>query len=192
MKTKFLSFIIFACALALVGCSKSVPDAKPAVPVSVKAIQNNATGFSVGSAMMKNTIYVFFDPGCPHCAALWQTSKPLDAEARFVWIPVGFMGKRSVLQGTAILAAADPASAMEAHEASMRANTGGIALNVDHKAQEAQVKKNTQLLTDFGFTGIPTIVGLNAKTGALTVQKGESGTDALANRFGLDSPFGGA
>ena len=46
-------------------------------------------------------------------AALWEAAKPLKSQARFVWIPVGLLGDKSVSQGAAILNAADPVAAME-------------------------------------------------------------------------------
>ena len=54
--------------------------------------------------MATRVIYVFFDPQCPHCAALWENIKPLKSQVRLVWIPVGLIGEKSVAQGAAILA----------------------------------------------------------------------------------------
>ena len=188
MNTKFISAVILAASLALAGCSKpsTTGSAKPAAePVSIAAIQTGATGFTVGSDMMAHTIYVFYDAECPHCGDLWEAVKPLKSEVQFVWIPVGFLDKASTDQGAAILASKDPAAAMEAHEASMRAHTGGIKVSGDLTTQKAAIKRNSDLLTRFGFDSIPTSIGLNAKTGVLTVQEGESGADAFAKRFGL-------
>ena len=100
-------------ALLLAGC-KDAPSSAPvaaapaanATPVSLDTIAAEAQGFSVGSTMSTRTVYVFFDPQCPHCAALWVAAKPLKSQARFVWIPVGLIGDKSVAQGATILAAA--------------------------------------------------------------------------------------
>jgi len=91
--------------------------------------------------MSARTVYVFFDPQCPHCADLWESAKPLKAQAKFVWIPVGLVSKASTAQGATLLAAADPAAAMEAHETSMRAQSGGISAGGDIEAQRAVVEK---------------------------------------------------
>ena len=72
---------------------------------------------------------------------------------------MGILNKASTTQGAALLASKDPATAMDEHEASMRAHQGGIVGNGDLAAQEAMVTKNTELMTRFGFNGIPTIVG---------------------------------
>lgn len=187
--------IFCASLLALAGCGRGPASshgaAKATKTVTIAAVKAGATGFAVGSVMMAHTIYVFFDAECPHCSDLWESAKPLKTEVRFVWIPVGVLSKASIDQGAAILAAANPAEAMDAHEASMRAHMGGIAVNGSFEAQKAQIRKNTNLLTSFGFDGIPTLIGLNARTGELVTQEGESNTVALAKRFGLASPFRG-
>ncbi len=175
MKTSQLLVAALAASLLLSGCKDSTQppsDAKAAatVPVSLAAIQAEATGFIQGSAISARTVYVFFDPQCPHCAALWNAAKPLRSQAKFVWIPVALMNKTSEAQGAALLAAKDPASAMDEHEASMTAGKGGIAAAGDIEAQRAVVRKNTALMNRFGFASIPSIVGQHAQTGALVTQ----------------------
>ena len=132
-------------------------------------------------------MYVFFDPQCPHCSALWRAAQPLTAQARFVWIPVQLLNDTSRAQGAALLAAADPVAAMNAHEASMQAGTGGIA-SAGAEAQLAAVAKNTALFNRMGFSSIPTIVGTHAQTGALVTQEGAMSTAGLANLLGLQLP----
>ena len=158
-----------------------------AVTVSVAAVAQEATGFSAGSAMSARVMYVFFDPQCPHCSALWRAAQPLTAQARFVWIPVQLLNDTSRAQGAALLAAADPVAAMNAHEASMQAGTGGIA-SAGAEAQLAAVAKNTALFNRMGFSSIPTIVGTHAQTGALVTQEGAMSTAGLANLLGLQLP----
>jgi thiol:disulfide interchange protein DsbG len=181
--------------LALAGCKDNTPPAAPGAPaaaaakssaVSIEAIEAQAKGFSVGSAVSARTVYVFFDAQCPHCAALWEAAKPLKSQARFVWIPVGVLGPASWAQGAALLAAPDGAAAMEAHEQAMRAKGGGITATGDTSAQKALVEANTKLLDGFGIGSVPTIVGKHAQTGALVVQEGAMPTPALANLLGLN------
>jgi thiol:disulfide interchange protein DsbG len=182
-------------ALVLAGCKDAsqpgaAAPAAPAaasVPVSIEAISAEGQGFNVGSTMSARTVYVFFDAQCPHCAALWESAKPLKSQARFVWIPVGILNSNSTLQGAAILAAADPVAAMEAHEASMREKKGGIA-PAGGDAQKQAVARNTQLMTKFGFGSIPTIIGKNAQTGELVSIEGSLPTAALAAKLGLQAP----
>jgi thiol:disulfide interchange protein DsbG len=180
-------------ATLLLGACKdqtSKPSASQAssMPVSIAAIQTEAKGFSVGVPMSARTVYVFFDPQCPHCTALWEAAKPLKNQIRFVWIPVGILNASSTAQGATILAMADPEAAMDAHEASMTARSGGISASRDIDPARAAVAQNTQLMTHFGFASIPTIVATHAQSGAVITQEGAMSTAALASFLGLLKP----
>lgn len=181
-----------ACALVLAGCKDGAPAPGPskatAVPVSTAAIEAQAKGFIHGSPMSARTVYVFFDPQCPHCAALWRAAKPLKSQAKFVWIPVGLINKSSEAQGAALLAAKDPVALMDEHEASMAAQKGGISGMGDFDAQREMVKKNTALMTSFGLASVPSIVAQHAQTGALVTREGSMPTPALAALLGLQAP----
>lgn len=156
--------------------------------VSVEAIAAEAKGFTVGSEMSVRRVFVFFDPQCPHCAALWTAAKPLKSQARFIWIPVGLLNPTSSAQGAAILASADPVAAMDQHEASMTARQGGIVAQGDVEAQKALVAANTALMNRYGFASVPVIVGKHAVTGELVVKEGSMPTAALAAALGLQAP----
>lgn len=199
MKRRFLLTSLAASAALLVACKDSTPPggAAPAAapapaagstPVTIEAIQAEGKGFSVGSEMAARTVYVFFDAQCPHCAALWESARPLKSQARFVWMPVGVLNEKSTLEGAAILAASDPVAAMDQHEASMHAGTGGIASASGQDAQKDAVKKNTELMTKFGFGSVPTIVTKNAQTGEVVTVEGALPTAALAQKLGLQAP----
>lgn len=176
-----------AAALLLAACRDAAPPAAPAAPapVSVEAIAAQAQGFDVGSAMSTRTAYVFFDPQCPHCAALWAAARPLKPQARFVWIPVGLLNDTSTLQGAALLAAADPVAAMDQHEASLRARAGGIDGAGAGDAHREAVRRNTELMTRLGFGSVPTVVARHAQTGALVTIEGSVPTAVLAQQLGL-------
>ncbi|MES2631968.1 MAG: thioredoxin fold domain-containing protein [Pseudomonadota bacterium] len=199
MKTLKFAFVALAAALALAGCKDSTAPSSTAAapaaqekstPVSIEAIKAEATGFTVGSSMSTRTVYVFFDPQCPHCAALWNSAKPLRSQAKFVWIPVGIMNKSSTTQGATILAAKDPAVAMDEHETSLLAKGGGITAASGTDAQQAQIKKNTDLMNRFGFASIPTLVAQHAQTGAIVKNEGSLPTPALAAFIGVAAPAG--
>ena len=186
-----------AAAVLLAACGKenattsagggSAPAAGSA-PVSVETIAAQAKGFNVGSPMAAKVVYVFFDPQCPHCAALWEASRPLRSQARFVWIPVGLINETSVAQGAALMTAQDPVALMDQHEASIRNKQGGItAMNAPEDAR-ASVKKNTELMNSFGFGGVPTVVAKHAQSGELVKIEGSLPTGALAQRLGLSAP----
>jgi thiol:disulfide interchange protein DsbG len=168
----------------------STPAANQAstTSASIAAIQAEAKGFSVGVPMSARTAYVFFDPQCPHCTALWEAAKPLKNQIRFVWIPVGIVNASSTAQGATILAMPDPEAAMDAHEASMTAKSGGISASRDIDPSKAAVTQNTQLMTRFGFASIPTIVATSPQTAALITHEGALPTAALASFLGLQVP----
>lgn len=176
-----------ACKDAPSSASTSAPKAA-AQAVSVEAIAAEAKGFTVGSEMSVRRVFVFFDPQCPHCSALWTAAKPLKSQARFVWIPVGLLNPTSTAQGAALLAAADPVAAMDQHEASMTAKQGGIVAQGDVEAQKAIVAANTALMNRYGFGGVPVVVGKHAVTGELVVKEGSMPTATLATVLGLQPP----
>jgi thiol:disulfide interchange protein DsbG len=188
---KFLA-VLLACAFFLSACKEAPSPAATAkaaaAPVSIAAIDAEARGFTVGSPMSVRTVYVFFDPQCPHCAALWESAKPLKSQAKFVWIPVGLMNKTSEAQGATILAAKDPVAAMDENESSILAKKGGISASGDTEAMKPAIARNTELLNRFGFASIPTIVAQHAQTGALVTREGGLPTAELAAFLGLQAP----
>ena len=182
---------LIAASLALAGCNDAPGTASvKAAPtqVSIAAIAAEAKGFTVGTPMSARTVYVFFDPQCPHCAVLWQAAKPLKSQAKFVWIPVGIINPSSTAQGATLLAAKDPVALMDEHETSMLAKRGGISAGSDIDAQKAVVAKNTELMTRFGFASIPSIVATHAQSGALVSREGGLPTAELAAFLGLQPP----
>ena len=194
MKVLKLLAALFTAAVLLSACKDAPGPASakkgPADPVSIAAIESEARGFPVGSTMSVRTVYVFFDPQCPHCAQLWQSAKPLKAQTKFVWIPVGIINKTSEAQGATLLAAKDPIASMDQHEASILAKSGGISASGDIEPLKPVIAKNTALMNRFGFASIPTIVAQHAQTGALVTHEGALPTPALANLLGLQVPGG--
>jgi thiol:disulfide interchange protein DsbG len=190
---RLLLSLVLAIAALLAGCKEgpAPTEGKPAaVAVSTEAIAREAQGFTVGPSMSARTVYVFFDAQCPHCGALWESARPLRSQTKFVWIPVGILNPASTTQGATLLAAKDPAAAMDEHEASLLAKRGGISAASNIDAQKAAVAKNTELMNRFGFASIPTIVGTHAQTGNLVSQEGALPTAALATLLGLQVPAG--
>lgn len=195
MKVLKFAGAILCATLLLAGCGKESSTAADApkaaaskTPVTIAAIEAGGKGFTVGAPMAAHAVYVFFDPQCPHCAALWQAAKPLKSQAKFIWMPVGLIGDKSIAQGATILAASDPIAKMEENEASVLSQNGGISAAGNIDAQKEVVRKNTALFTSFGFEGVPTIVALNAQTGALVTSEGQLPTADLAAKLGLQPP----
>jgi thiol:disulfide interchange protein DsbG len=184
-----LAAAALAAAAALSACKDAPPGAggasSPAAAraVSIEAIEQQARGFSVGPPMSARVVHVFFDPQCPHCAALWQAAKPLKAQARFVWVPVAVLNGNSLAQGAALLAAPDPVAAMDAHEQSLDEKRGGILPTAAADAQKDSVTRNTKLLDGLGIASVPTLVMKQGDTAK--VQEGSMPTDALARWIGV-------
>ncbi|HEV7821719.1 MAG TPA: DsbC family protein [Burkholderiales bacterium] len=179
---------------SLIGCSKSdapaqpkAAAARPAQPYEAVAAQGK--GFTVGSMMSANPVYVLFDPQCPHCGHLWEASLPLLGKAKFVWIPVSIIGTKSVRQGAALLAASNPAEAMTAHEKSILAGTGGMSApsSVPSELEQA-IKKNTALFTSLGVESVPYILAKNVSTDAVVSNTGSMTTAELAAFLGISAP----
>lgn len=182
---------------SLIACKEAPSPATPggatrsaAQPISVEAIAADAKGFTVGSEMAVRRVFVFFDPQCPHCAALWQAAKPLKSQARFIWIPVGLLNAASTEQGATLLAAPDPVAAMDQHEASLLAKQGGITARTGVDAQKTQVASNTALMTRYGLGSVPVVISKHAVTGELVVKEGSMPTAMLAATLGLQVPAG--
>jgi thiol:disulfide interchange protein DsbG len=183
-----------AAALALAACGdKGAPDAPRTAEPKGRMTPREAyeaaagvTGFTVGAMMAANTVYVFFDPACPHCAQLWMNSKPLAARLKMVWIPVSFLKGASAAQGATILAAPDPSAAMDEHEASVLERRGGITASRSLPADAlAKIDANTALFRRTGEDSVPLIVYRNARNGQHGMLTGALSSDELAKLVGL-------
>ncbi|MFZ3127407.1 MAG: DsbC family protein, partial [Rhodoferax sp.] len=135
-------------ALLLTGCSPQESATSTTSPakrtVSLAEVAAQAKGFTAGTLMAANTVYVFFDPQCPHCGRLWEAALPLQKKIKFVWIPVGIINPSSSAQGAALLSAANPVELMSEHEASLLAGKGGISASASPAAEVVQaIKTNT-------------------------------------------------
>ncbi len=147
-----------------------------------------AKGFTVGAFMSAHTVYVFFDPQCPHCGHLWQASLPLHKKIKFVWVPVAWMNASSLPQGAALLTAANPLDLMTEHEASLLSGKGGISAPASVTSDlEKSIKANTTLLNSFGAESVPFVVVKNARSGQTVSRTGALSTAALAELIGLDA-----
>ncbi|MEX3984098.1 DsbC family protein [Paraburkholderia sp. EG287A] len=152
--------------------------------VSLDALKD-AKGFTVGNPKAERTVYVMFDPQCPHCGEVWQSTHRLWREAKFVWIPVGLINADSALQGAAILASPTPIGTMESQEQLLASDAGGLQvknqiLPADIKAA---VQANSMLLASFGAVQVPFIVGTDESTGKPEVIEGPVEPDALVERL---------
>jgi thiol:disulfide interchange protein DsbG len=190
------ALLVTAAAFTLGACSKQ--DAPPApapqaaapaaaVASAYEAVATTGKGFTVGALMSTQTVYVLFDPQCPHCGHLWQAALALHSKVKFVWVPIAFNTGKSLSQAVALLSSANPLEAMSAHEKSLLAGTGGMdaSSNLPPELEQA-VKNNTQLLNRLGADSVPFLVAKNSKTGAVVTNAGALDTGPLAQLLGLD------
>ncbi len=181
-------------AALLAACSKNdaaspaaaAPAAKPATAADAYALAATGHGFTVGSMMAANTVYVFFDTTCPHCAELWKSSQPLLNRLKIVWMPLGLLRPQSGPQGATILMAKDPVAAMNENETSVLARGGGISASQSIPDDVmAKVKANTEIFNQLGANSVPLIVYKNARTGQAGQHAGAVDTNGLAQLVGL-------
>lgn len=176
----------------LAACSKNDEAAPPAAParkmsgIEAYAIAGKGSGFTMGPVMAANTVYVFFDTTCPHCAELWNASQPLLGKLKMVWMPIGLLRPSSLPQGATILSAADPAKAMTENETSVLQRGGGISVASSLPDEVvAKVKANTELFRQLDADSVPLIVYRNAQTGQHGMHAGALDTAALASLAGI-------
>jgi len=198
-RSRLLLPVLLAVTLALGACSKTKEAGSSSSPAAsadqgkrtptVEIVASEGKGFAVGSMMSTTTVYVFFDPQCPHCGHLWNAAVPLQKKAKFVWMPVGLINPTSSAQGATLLSAADPVQAMTEHEKSLLAGSGGIGggSNLTDEAKQAVVS-NTKLFNNLGLEGVPFTIVKNARTGQMVTRGGSMETPALAQLIGVDAP----
>ena len=201
MKTPALTCTLLAAlTFGLAACSKN--DAPPtatvaAAPATAPALGGSnydtvaasAKGFAAGAMMSAQPVYVLFDPQCGHCGHLWQASLPLHSKVKFIWVPIAFNSGKSLAQAAALLSASDPVAAMNAHETSLLAGSGGMSASSDMAPELAQaIKANTQLLTSLGGDSVPFILAKNRRTGDIISHAGAMDTAPLAQLLGVDAP----
>ena len=176
--------------LLLAACSEKKAEAPDAAtpPDGRKAFDTalRGSGFVVGQATSARQVMVFFDPQCPHCAALWKASQPLLDRVRMVWIPIAFVSPKSAPQAAALLSTNDPQAAMDLHESRMSSGQGGLEVQGTPAPELlAKVKANTELLTSLGADSVPYLVLRPAADGPYTVVPGGLPTAELAKLLGL-------
>lgn len=197
MKTIKLALpLAITLSMTIAACSQQDAPAKPAATATTSSpaqsyadVAAKTKGFTVGAMMSANTVYVLFDPQCPHCGHLWEQSQPLLKKVKFVWVPVSFINTKSAPQGAALLTAGNPGELMSTHEASILAGTGGIAASASISADmEAAIKANTQLLNSMGVESVPYIIAKHAQSGQVVNNTGAMETTALAKLLGVELP----
>ena len=188
-RRRFGAYLVVATGICvtLSACSpQETAVSSVAGPQAYDLLTKEGHGFTAGPMMAANTVYVLFDPQCPHCGHLWEASQTLLKKVKFVWIPVAFIGPASLPQGAAILTAPDPLAAMSAHETSLLSGQGGTSASamIPDEINDA-IRKNTDLFKRLGGESVPYMVAKNQRTGAVVSNAGAMEPDALAQFLGL-------
>lgn len=156
----------------------------------VLKVLSKATAFATGPVQGDaKTIYVFFDPQCPHCSNLWkETQKPELKDIQFIWIPVGYMNELSQPQGATILLSNDPVETMKKHEGILSSDQKGIT--PDSKVSKNiidRIKINTLLFANLDVSNdekakddfqVPLMLHMT-KAGQISFVEGEVPADKI-------------
>lgn len=115
--------------------------------------------FVAGNPHAKRVVYAFMDTRCPFCHRMWVASQPLlkQGHVQLRVIVVAVIAPSSLPEGAEVLDASDPLTAWKRNEQDFGHNANpapaaGSALS------RAKIQANTQLFTQLGFPGTPTVV----------------------------------
>jgi len=196
MKLRYLTLpLVAALAMGLSACTKEEPASAAVTAIAIApaqaydAVAAQAKGFTVGALMSAHTVYVLFDPQCPHCGHLWNAALPLLGQVKFVWVPVAIMGPKSLPQGAALMQAADPVATMSAHEQSVLSGQGGMSASSSVPSDvAAAIQTNSNLLDRLGADSVPFIVARHTRSGQTITRSGALSTNALREFLGFAQP----
>ncbi|MGE7991996.1 thiol:disulfide interchange protein DsbG [Pseudomonas sp. NPDC089554] len=137
-----------------------------------------------GKADAPRTLYVFSDPNCPYCNMFWQQARPwVDAgKVQLRHIMVGIIRPDSPGKSAALLAAKDPAKALEQHEKAGKASTLK-ALESIPAAVQKKLDANQALMEQMGLGATPAIFYLDEQ-GQLQSQQGAPRPEMLGKILG--------
>lgn len=139
-----------------------------------------------GARHPKRIIYAFVDPNCPYCHEFWEAARkayPKGLQVRY--IVVGILGNSSVNKAAAILAAKDPAAALEKNERGFKDHSGAIApIGKMPKKVHGIIAEHNRLMAKFGLDGTPGLVWKNSQ-GKVQTSNGLPPSSQLEQIFGL-------
>lgn len=151
---------------------------------AVWAKMENTAWIADGKADAARIVYLFSDPNCPYCNMFWQQARPWveSGKVQLRHIMVGIIREDSPGKSAALLAAKDPAKALQAHESAGKAST----LKPLDKVPEAVQKKleaNMALMEELGLAATPAIF-YQDEHGQLQSQQGAPRPEMLGKILG--------
>lgn len=130
------------------------------------------------------TVYLFSDPNCPYCNMFWQQARPwVEAgKVQLRHIMVGIIREDSPGKSAALLAAKDPAKALQQHEKAGKASSLKALDKIPENVQK-QLDSNLALMEELGLAATPAIFYLDEQ-GRLQSQQGAPRPETLGKILG--------
>ncbi|HEK1684568.1 TPA: thiol:disulfide interchange protein DsbG [Pseudomonas putida] len=137
-----------------------------------------------GKADAPRIVYLFSDPNCPYCNMFWQQARPWvdSGKVQLRHIMVGIIRPDSPGKSAALLAAKDPAKALQEHESAGKASTLK-ALDTIPEATQKQLAANQALMEEMGLGATPAIF-YRDEQGQLQSQQGAPRPEMLGKILG--------
>ena len=130
------------------------------------------------------TVYLFSDPNCPYCNMFWQQARPWveSGKVQLRHIMVGIIREDSPGKSAALLAANDPAKALQQHEKAGKASSLKALDNIPENVQK-QLDSTLALMEELGLAATPAIFYLDEQ-GRLQSQQGAPRPETLGKILG--------
>ena len=126
-----------------------------------------------GKADAPRKVYLFSDPNCPYCNMFWEQARH---------IMVGIIREDSPGKSAALLAAKDPAKALQAHEKAGKASKLKALEQVPEAVQQ-KLAANMALMEEMGLQATPAIF-YQDEQGNLQSQQGAPRPEMLGKILG--------
>lgn len=135
----------------------------------------------------KSLMYVFVDANCPFCHNTWKALQPYEkAGLQVRWILVDTLGPTSMPKAIEVLAAKDKTAAFRKMELDFgKSWKPTVGMDAASKPAVAdQIRKNNELLHEFGMNGTPGLVWKD-KQGKAQIKNGMPRLSELPAMTGL-------
>ncbi|QXH58246.1 thiol:disulfide interchange protein DsbG [Pseudomonas maumuensis] len=151
---------------------------------AVWAKMENTAWIQDGKVDAPRTVYLFSDPNCPYCNMFWQQARPWveSGKVQLRHIMVGIIREDSPGKSAALLAAKDPAKALQEHEKAGKASTLK-ALDKVPEAVQKKLEANLALMEELGLAATPAIF-YQDEQGQLQSQQGAPRPEMLGKILG--------
>ena len=129
-------------------------------------------------------VYLFSDPNCPYCNMFWEQARPWveSGKVQLRHIMVGIIREDSPGKSAALLAAKDPAKALQEHEKAGKASKLKALEQVPEAVQQ-KLAANMALMEEMGLQATPAIF-YQDEQGNLQSQQGAPRPELLGKILG--------